>query len=449
MKIAYLAAGAAGMYCGSCLHDNTLAAALQSAGHEVALLPLYTPLRTDEPDVSLDRIFYGAINVYLQQKSALFRHTPRFLDCLLDRPSLLGQVGKLASSTDAHDLGALTLSVLRGEDGKQAKELDRLLAWLEGFEPDIVQLTNALLAGLAEPIRRRLGVPVVCGLTGEDLFLSELPDRWRGEVEAELRAHAAAIDGFIATSDYYAGTMRELLAVDGERIHTVHLGIRLDGFPAADDGDGAGATADGDDGFLVGFLARQCPEKGLDLLIDAFVELSEGWPAERPAPRLAVAGYTSRRDRDWVAALHRRVEDTGLADRAALGGEVDRDEKIAFLSRLDALALPTVYREPKGLPALEAMACGVPCVLPRHGAFPELVEHTGGGILIEPGSSGALAAALRELADRPGSARELGRRGHRAVHDRFHTGAMAAATHTVYERVLATAAGTATDSATG
>jgi len=56
------------MYCGSCLHDNTLATAMIARGHDVALIPTYTPTRTDEPDVSIDRVFYGAVNVYLEQK---------------------------------------------------------------------------------------------------------------------------------------------------------------------------------------------------------------------------------------------------------------------------------------------------------------------------------------------------------------------------------------------
>jgi hypothetical protein len=64
------------MYCGSCLHDNTLAAALMAKGHEVALMPTYTPTRTDEKDVSMDRVFYGAVNVFLEQKSSVFRHLP-------------------------------------------------------------------------------------------------------------------------------------------------------------------------------------------------------------------------------------------------------------------------------------------------------------------------------------------------------------------------------------
>ena len=77
MRIAHISAGAAGMYCGTCIHDNTLATALKRLGVDVALIPTYTPLRTDEQDVSIDRVFYGGINVFLQQKWSLFRHTPR------------------------------------------------------------------------------------------------------------------------------------------------------------------------------------------------------------------------------------------------------------------------------------------------------------------------------------------------------------------------------------
>src|SRR6266536_3115960 len=108
MRITYITAGAAGMYCGSCMRDNTLVAALARLGHEALLIPTYTPIRTDEEDVSQKRIFFGGINVYLQQKFALFRHTPALFDRLLDGRRLLRWVSRFAVQIEAQKLGELT-----------------------------------------------------------------------------------------------------------------------------------------------------------------------------------------------------------------------------------------------------------------------------------------------------------------------------------------------------
>src|SRR5438093_13570633 len=111
MRIAYISAGAGGMFCGSCLHDNTLAAALIALGHDALLIPTYTPLRTDEIDVSERRVFLGGINAYLQQKVSLFRHTPRFFDWFLDARLLLRWVARFAVRTQAQELADLVISV--------------------------------------------------------------------------------------------------------------------------------------------------------------------------------------------------------------------------------------------------------------------------------------------------------------------------------------------------
>src|SRR5215510_10261567 len=129
MKIAFITSGAAGMYCGSCMKDNTLVAALGRLGHDALLIPTYTPIRTDEDDVSQGRVFFGGINVYLQQKYWLFRHTPWLLDRLLDFPPLLRWVSKFAVQIEARKLGELTVSMLRGEHGNQAKEVEKLAIW--------------------------------------------------------------------------------------------------------------------------------------------------------------------------------------------------------------------------------------------------------------------------------------------------------------------------------
>jgi glycosyltransferase involved in cell wall biosynthesis len=424
MRIAYVGAGAAGMYCGSCLHDNTLAAALMRLGHEVVLLPAYTPMRTDEEGVAADHVVYGAVNVYLQQKAGLFRHTPRWLDGLLDRPGLLHWVSRFAGSTDARELGALTVSTLAGEDGAQRKELDKLVEWLaREVRPDVVHLSNSLFLGMARRLRQALRVPIVVSLQGEDLFLGELVEPWRGRALALLAERARDAELFVAPSRWYAEEMRRLLGVGAEAMRVVPLGVRLSQYEAEP------AARPADRPPTVGYLARICPEKGLHLLVDAFARLA-GEPG-RGSLRLRVAGYLAPKDRAWFAGLVARLGERGLADRFEHVGEVDLAGKVGFLRSLDLLAAPTVYREPKGLFALEAMANGVPVVLPRHGSFPEMLEETGGGLLVEPGSVESLAEGLRALLDDEARRLELGRRGRAAVFAGRGEQAMARATAAV------------------
>lgn len=427
MRIAYIAAGAANMYCGTCLHDNALAGALMKRGHEVALIPTYTPLKTDATDVSIGRVFFGALNVYLQQKAGAFRHTPEAFDRLLDKPGLLRKAAKLGASTDPTELGDLTYSILQGEDGFQAKELHKLIAWLkDDYRPGIVHLTNSMFAGFARTFKRELGVPVVCSLQGEDLFLDQLREPWKAQVFTVLRERAKDVDGFVVNSRWYGDRMAEYLDVSPERMHVVPLGLSLAGHGEPQ------TQADGP--LTVGYLARVCPEKGLDLLVDAFRLLA----AERPGKvRLRVAGYLGERDRKFLEEQEAKLRSWGLADVYEYAGEIDRDTKIRFLQSLSVLSVPTVYREPKGLFVLEALANGVPVVLPRHGAFPELIEATGGGVLVEPGSPEDLARGIGELLDDPARRAELGRQGREAVHARFGDEAEAENALAVYQQVLA------------
>jgi glycosyltransferase involved in cell wall biosynthesis len=429
MRIAYIAAGAANMICGTCLHDNALAAALRRRGHDVALIPTYTPLKTDTDSIAIDRVFFGALNVYLQQKVGAFRKTPAAFDRLLDSPGLINRMAKLGASTDPTELGDLTLSILKGEEGFQAKELEKLAAWLrDDFRPEIVHLTNSMFAGFASSLKRETGAPVVCSLQGEDLFLDQLREPWKTRVFEVLRERAQDVDGFVVNTRWYGDTMAEYLRVDPGRMHVVPLGVELAGHGGEPEARPADAP------LTVGYLARVCPEKGLHVLVDAFRILA----SERPGRvRLRVAGYLGERDKPFLQELESRIRAWGLGDVYDYAGEVDRDGKIRFLRSLDVLSVPTVYREPKGLFVLEALANGVPVVQPRHGAFPELIDATGGGLLVEPGSPEDLARGIAGLLDDPARRAELGRRGREAVHARFGDAAEAANALEIYGRVLA------------
>ena len=416
------------MYCGSCIHDNTLTLALQKKGVDIALIPTYTPLRTDEKNASIDRVFYGGINVYLQQKLGLFRHTPWFVDKLFNSRALLNGLGRLSGSTSAKDLGELTVSVLQGELGPQKKELEKLIRWLkEDFQPDLVQLTNSMFLGMAREMKRVLGVPILCSLQGEDIFLEGLVEPYHTEALTLLQARAKDVDGFVATCDYYADFMAKYMAVDRRRIHVVRLGISLDGH-------GRDVKPLKDKPFTIGYLARICPEKGLHFLVQAFHQLTEQFGKENF--RLKVAGYLGKRDEAYFQDICEQIDVWGLSDVVDYWGEVDRDEKIAFLNEVHVLSVPTPYQDPKGLFLLEAMANGVPVVQPRHGAFPELIEKTGGGLLVTPDSPEALAAGLLRMMNDGDGRRVMGQKGKAAVHRDFNGDKMAEETLAVYRQYV-------------
>jgi glycosyltransferase involved in cell wall biosynthesis len=428
MRLAYITAGAGGMFCGSCLHDNTLVAALTAQGHDALLIPTYTPIHTDEKDVSQRRVFLGGINVYLQQKSGLFRHTPWFLDRLLDVPRLLTWVARFAVKTRAEELGELAISVLKGEHGFQRKEIDKLVAWLaDDVRPQIINLTNVLLSGLVHPIKERLKVPVLATLQGDDVFLEALPAAYRSAAIALVQEHCRELDGFIATSAYYADFMAEYFRLPRGRIHVVWPGLNLKGH---------GETPPERNGppLTVGYFARICKEKGLHVLVDAF-RLLRKTPGTPPC-RLRVSGWFGENERPYLQELRKRLEADSLAGDFEHVESPDHVSKVDFLRSLDVLSVPTTYKEPKGLYVLEALANGVPVVQPRHGSFPELLAATGGGLLVEPDDPADLARGLRELLLDRERRLALGRAGQEAVRGRFTAAAMAEATARIYESYL-------------
>jgi glycosyltransferase involved in cell wall biosynthesis len=415
------------MYCGSCIHDNTLARALIRKGVDVALLPTYTPIRTDEEDVSEDRVFFGGINVYLQNKAALFRHTPWMLDRLLDRPALLNRLSRFAGSTSAEDLGSLTVSMLEGGNGPHVKELDKLIVWLREFNPDIVQLTNSMFLGFAKPLREALGVPVLVAFQGEDIFLDALDEPYQSRAKTLMQTHAQDTGGFIATSEWYADFMAEYVKVERSKIDVVPLGLDLAGYEGV-------RPKSGDGTFRIGYLARVCPEKGLHVLAEAFKLLCDRKGNE--AIRLSVAGWVGKRDEHYLAGVQDQLRDWGLSDRVSFLHDFGREDKLTFLQEIDVLSVPTPYREPKGLFVLEAMASGVPVVQPDHGTYPDYVGRTGGGVLVPTPSPSDVADGIQKLMDDRELCAELSERGAKGVRAYYTDDRMADDTLRVYKRHL-------------
>ncbi len=389
MKILYLTGGAGQMYCGSCLRDNALATELLSRGHQVTLLPVYTPTLTDEVNVSQDKVFFGGISVYLEQYIPLFRNSPKWLDRFWDSKTMLHLASRRSISTSPKMLGEMTVSMLRGEQGFQHKEISKLLEWLRNEDkPDVISLPYTLLLGLAKPLKESLGRPICCTLQGEDLFLEGLQEPYRSESKKLIESQLQHVDAFISVSEYYAEFMPGYLGIPRNKIHVVPLGINLDGYEKKE------PSSDGT--LKIGYFARIAPEKGLHVLADAYQRMRKSGSLTNA--RMEVAGYLAPEYQRYLHDIESGFKNSGLGEEFTYRGVLDRQQKISFLQTLDVLSVPATYNEPKGIFLLEAMACGVPVVQPRRGGFTEIIKRTGGGLLVEPDDVDSLAEGLLKIA---------------------------------------------------
>lgn len=401
------------MYCGTCMRDNSLARELIRQGHQVLLVPIYTQTLTDEENVSSERIFFGGISVFLEQHYSIFRKLPAVFDKLWDSRWALKLATARSISVNPKLLGEMTVSMLRGTGGFQAKEIQKLTSWLVTEpRPDVIDLPYTLLIALAKPLKEALNRPVICTLQGEDLFLEGLKEPWRSECLRLIRENLQYVDRFISVSAYYAGFMSDYLGIRRDRIEVSPLGISLEGHSPVD------RSYRGP--LRIGYFARIAPEKGLHVLCEAFSLMKE--PAE-----LRAAGYLPPEHTSYLKSLQQH----GLKYE----GSPDRLGKIAFLQSIDVFSMPSPYADPKGLSLLEAMANGAPVVQPSRGAFPEIVGKTGGGVLFDPNEPKVLAATLDELARDRDRLRQLSAKAATGVRERYSLEHMAKRTAEIYQSV--------------
>ena len=423
MRIVLIIPGSGGaFYCQNCLRDADLARALRQQGHDAFVAPLYLPLAPGEAAPA----FYRAVTLYLRHRyPRLMRWIPAALGQWLDSPAVLRFASHLAGSTRAKGLGDLTLSMLQGEQGQQAEELERLVAWLRddfGARPDVVVLSNALLLGLARRIRAELGVPVVCWLQDEDVWADALPPDEARRVWQELRARVADVNGFVAVSRYYARRMAEALALPPNRIRVIHVGVDPEAMPAPDLTQRPR---------VVGFLSRLAEGEGFGLFVEAFLALHRD-PRFADVRLKATGGGT---DRQYVQRQLRRLRAAGLADLVEILPKAFRDDRAAFFHSLTLLSSPVPEGEAFGTYTIETMAAGVPVVEPPVGAYPEIFQEAGCGVLSAAATAEALAVAWGALLEDPARLANESARGREAVRRYFNLNRMARETVGLYEEL--------------
>ena len=403
------------------MRDNSLARGLIARGHEAHLVPMYLPLQLDEERADESTpVFFGGINVYLQQKYRFFRSLPRWIDRAFNGRGLLRRVAKRSHLTSAKEQGEMTCLMLRLEESNLGKEVDKLVDWLKrDGKPDVILLSNALLVGLVRELKNRLRVPVVCSFQGEDSFLDSLPEPWRDVAWKELSVRVQDADILVSPSQYYGKLMESRLGLEPGSVQVVPNGIDLSGWKESEGGKDK----------RIGYLARMCHSKGLGLLVEAFILLNNS------SLTLAIAGTMGGGDDVYIEGLKKELESAGLGDCVEWSPDLNRQEKVGFLRNLSVFSVPVIYPEAFGLYLIEAMASGVPVVMPNASAFPEIVNSAACGVLFLPGSAEDLARGLQEMLDNP-EREVVGKKGRRAVEDRYHVGAMALDFEKIFWKVV-------------
>jgi len=429
MKIVHIIPGSGGgFYCGNCLRDSKFFDAMRNKGFDAIKLPMYLPLFSHDLDGNNVPVFYGAVSLYLKQQYALFRRAPRWIDSLLNSKPMLKFAAKMANSTRAKGLEDMTISMLLGEDGQQKDELEKMVSWLENnYKADIIHISNALLLGLAHKVKTRLKIPVVCSLQDEDVWVNVMSEDFQNKIWALMKEKAKDIDVFISVSHYYTKFMKEKLGLSDDKITTLHLGVD------PSDYNYINSSVKKKN---IGFLSRLCKDNGLDILIDAFIIFKKN-AANESSNLFLTGGYTAD-DKKFLSEQKQKVKNAGLESSVFFIDDFELNKRKNFFENIAVLSVPVRNGEAFGIYLTEAMASGVPIVQPPLGAFPEIIEKSGGGIVYNENTPQSLAEALNELLNNKELLQQLSQLARQSIENKFNINDLATGLSQIYSNAIKT-----------
>jgi len=425
IKIVNIVPGFGGtFYCGNCLRDSGHTKSLIKLGHDAMMLPIYLPL-TMEHGIEKDTnpIFYGAVNIYLKQNFKIFRNMPTWLENFFNSSSILRYAAKKAGSTRTEGLEEMTISMLMGKDGNQNDELQELIDFLKNHEkPDIVHLSNALLMGLAKQIREQLKVPVVCSLQDEDVWVDAMNDHYRKKVWDLMSHRAEDIDAFIAVSDYYANEMKVKMRIPKEKMHIVPIGIDSSLYKYSE------PTSNPP---VIGYISRMYEEHGFGLLIDAFIQLKK--KEEFKDVQLKLSGGYTGDDKKFINQQIKKLKKAKIFSDAEFIDEYQPEQRFSFFNKLTLLSVPVLKGEAFGVYQLESLACGIPLVQPQLGAFPEIIEQTGGGVTYGPNTAEELCKSWANTLVNNDKINTMSKAGYDAVLEKYNIDKVSESVLSIYK----------------
>jgi glycosyltransferase involved in cell wall biosynthesis len=428
VKIEYLITGSGGsFYCGNCYRDMLYVRAIRKVPEiKVKAIPLYLP-----PDKTVDssfekQVFFGAISMFLREKVGFLRNMPAFFDKFLDCKLFLKFAAKQAGATNTEGYEDLTINMIEGDNAFRKQEVNRLVKYIiKDGKPDIIHLSNALILGLARQIKKRIDVKIVCSLLNEDDWIDDMSEPYRSRAWDMIAREAVYVDAFVTPSNYYKSLFINKTGLNGDNIMVVPLGfdpeiispVRPDRTPSS-----------------IGFFSRVNIHNGFDKLVDAFLELKQ--KNVIPGLTLNICGGYTGIDKPFLMSQIKKIRNAGLSKSVKIYPEFHGDKKTEFFNNVDVISVPVNKYDGYGLYILEANSAGVPVVQPATGAFPEIIEITGGGLVYEPDTASELASQLQKLLQDKNKLLKLGEEGSKKVRQELSLNKMAEGLAVLYNNLF-------------
>ncbi len=427
MKVVFLVTGSGGtFYCTNCYRDMLFFRAVKQLGSaDAEAVPLYLP----PEDIYVRSgfgtdVYFGAVSLFFREKIHAMENMPAFLEKILDSPPLLRIAAKSAGSTRSSGLEEMTLSMIDSSSGKHMRETERLARHLKETGADIIHLSNALIIGLAKPLKELAGVKVVCSLQNEDDWINEMAEPYQSQAWELIGKESANVDAFISPGTYFRDFITGKTGISSDKIFVVQPGIE----PVIPSGRFRHPERT-----AIGFLSRVSYNNGFDKLVDAFILIRKEKEFDRVCLRVS-GGYTGD-DKAFIKKQIKKIHESGLREFARFFDGFHDQDKAEFLGSIDILSVPVRKPDGYGLYVVEANSAGVPVVQPATGAFPEILAATGGGILYEPDNVEELAENLKTLLRDNQRARLLGETGMKNVREKLTVGNMAENLMKVYNSI--------------
>jgi len=277
-------------------------------------------------------------------------------------------------------------------------------------------------------LKRKLGIPLVCTLQDEDTWLDDMVSPYGEEAWKRIKFLSGETDLFLPVSSYFGNVFEQKSSINCLKKEIIPIGLDINKYPYFP------IEKKKDSQLTLAYLSHQKEGLGLDILVKVYKEL-------RLIPsffrlRLVISGGSTSSDRAFVRKVKKSLKKELILGDVVYYPSFQLSDRIELLREADILSVPMEQGEAFGTYLIEAMACGVPVVQPDCGAFPEIINKTGGGLLYNCHDSNSLYNKLKQLLEDPDLRQKLSESGRTSVSEFYSQQTMAELTCRAYMKLI-------------